>query len=80
MLRRKLYTTKSTPLQAQTAIVWDLGSAILGTLTAKEMTAKERIPSDRSSKVSDCEEADEQRAHKNLHKAARICVSKPYWF
>lgn len=44
-LSKKLYITKSTPAQAKTATCWALGSAIRGTLTAKDIAVKERTPS-----------------------------------
>jgi len=44
-LSRKLYMTNSTPDQIMTINCWLFGSAILGTLTAREMAANERIPS-----------------------------------
>jgi hypothetical protein len=44
-LSRKLYMRNMTADQITTINCWLFGSAILGTLTAREMTAKERIPS-----------------------------------
>jgi hypothetical protein len=46
MLRRKLYIKKRTADQARTATDCVLGSAMRGTLSAREIVAKDRIPSE----------------------------------
>ena len=45
MLRRRLYTTKRILNQARKAMPWFLGSLIRGTLIAREMLERARIPS-----------------------------------
>jgi hypothetical protein len=44
-LRRKLYMRNITPDQTKTNNCWLLGSAMRGTLTAREMAANDRTPS-----------------------------------
>ena len=44
-LRRKLYIRKRMPLQTTTAVCWALGFAMRGTFRAREMAAKDRMPS-----------------------------------
>ena len=44
-LSRKLYIRKMTAPQTRTATCWDLGSAMRGTLSAREMVAKDKSPS-----------------------------------
>lgn len=77
-LSRKLYMRNITAVQTTTINFWLLGSAILGTLTAREMVAKERIPSRRELAYRLRGYSRQTRRH--IHMAATICVSMPYWF
>lgn len=45
-LRRKLYMASMTPPQTMIMMLWIFGSAVLGTLRAREMVAKARMPSE----------------------------------
>ena len=45
MVRSALYTTKSTPLQAMMAMPWVRGLLMRGTLMAREIPDRARIPS-----------------------------------
>jgi len=66
---------RRTAPQTKTAICCLRESAMRGTLRARLMVAKERIPSVTSSQSMSGDAIEE-----NLHIAATIWVSRPNWF